>query len=317
MLKQVGGVPAVDALAAGLTQQQQQQQPADVKGAAAAADDEKTTAKSDAEASVLLQHEIAYVLGQMQHVHALPVLRRVLRDTAKQYDAIVRHEAAEALGAIGPSPDGSSLRILKEFCSDAQSEVAETCEIAVAKLLCDIEQQKQAQGVTDDEKKPSSGGGNGSAYDSVDPAPPTKHFKSVAELRTQLLDTKQSLYVRYKAMFALRNEGSADAVRALGAGCAQDKSPVFKHEVAYVMGQMQHEAAVPFLTALLADKKEHAMVRHEAAEALGSIGGDDVTKLLKAYQSADADIIVRESCDVALDIADYWEDDEQFDTTNQ
>jgi len=41
---------------------------------------------------------------------------------------MVRHEAAEALGAIG-SP--SSLPILEKFSSDPLVEVAETCQIAV------------------------------------------------------------------------------------------------------------------------------------------------------------------------------------------
>lgn len=41
--------------------------------------------------SVLLKHELAYCLGQMQDKRAIPILREVLED--KNQDPIVRHEA--------------------------------------------------------------------------------------------------------------------------------------------------------------------------------------------------------------------------------
>lgn len=41
--------------------------------------------------SVLLKHELAYCLGQMQDRRAIPILRIVLED--KVQDPIVRHEA--------------------------------------------------------------------------------------------------------------------------------------------------------------------------------------------------------------------------------
>lgn len=41
--------------------------------------------------SVLLKHELAYCLGQMQDKRAIPVLRSVLED--QKQDPIVRHEA--------------------------------------------------------------------------------------------------------------------------------------------------------------------------------------------------------------------------------
>ena len=47
------------------------------------------------------------------------------------------------------------------------------------------------------------------------------------------------------------------------------------------------------------------MVRHEAAEALGSIASDSTESLLKEFQS-DPEPVVSESCDVALDLAEYW-----------
>ena len=43
--------------------------------------------------SVLLKHELAYCLGQMQDKRAIPFLREVLED--KNQDPIVRHEAGK------------------------------------------------------------------------------------------------------------------------------------------------------------------------------------------------------------------------------
>ncbi len=47
----------------------------------------------------------------------------------------------------------------------------------------------------------------------------------------------------------------------------------FNFQVAYVLGQLQNKAASAALSNILRDVNEHPMVRHEAAEALGSIAG--------------------------------------------
>lgn len=44
-------------------------------------------------------------------------------------------------------------------------------------------------------------------------------------------------------------------------------------QVAYVLGQLQNKKASDALSQVLRDVNEHPMVRHEAAEALGSIAG--------------------------------------------
>lgn len=44
-------------------------------------------------------------------------------------------------------------------------------------------------------------------------------------------------------------------------------------QVAYVLGQLQNKAASDALSVVLKNVCEHPMVRHEAAEALGSIAG--------------------------------------------
>jgi len=109
-------------------------------------------------------------------------------------------------------------------------------------------------------------------------------------------------------MFALRNKNDEESALALASGL-DDDSAIFRHEIAYVLGQMQQPAAIKALQKLLSNMKEHAMVRHEAAEALGSIAETECEGILKKYQK-DTQNIVKESCDVALDIHDYWTSDE-------
>jgi deoxyhypusine monooxygenase len=48
------------------------------------------------------------------------------------------------------------------------------------------------------------------------------------------------------------------------------------------------------------------MVRHESAEALGGIGNDEALEILRHYLNKKEARIVRESCEVALDAAEYW-----------
>ena len=86
------------------------------------------------DSSALLGHELAYCLGQIGSTSALPILESVLRD--EQQHPMVRHEAAEAMGAIS---DLSSLALLQDYrdrVNECQA-VRETCEIAVAKLEWD------------------------------------------------------------------------------------------------------------------------------------------------------------------------------------
>ena len=84
----------------------------------------------------------------------------------------------------------------------------------------------------------------------------------------------------------------------------QCSSALFRHEIAYVLGQMQHKACVPQLIQQLRKLQENPMVRHECAEALGSIAQDECQEILKEY-ATDNERVVRESCEVALDMCEY------------
>ncbi|TNN77509.1 Deoxyhypusine hydroxylase [Liparis tanakae] len=152
--------------------------------------------------SALLKHELAYCLGQMQDRRAIPTLTAVLKDLKQE--PMVRHEAGEALGAIG---DLVVLDLLKEYSQDPVIEVAETCQLAVQRLEWLQTREEQTDDQNTDENP----------YCSVDPAPPAVR-KSASELRSTLLDESLPLFERYRAMFALRNLGTEVAVLALGDG---------------------------------------------------------------------------------------------------
>lgn len=82
------------------------------------------------------------------------------------------------------------------------------------------------------------------------------------------------------------------------------KSALFRHEIAYVLGQMQEPAGEAQLSVNLADPSESPMVRHECAEALGAIATETAMTVLQEY-AKDQERVVRESCEVALDICGY------------
>jgi len=272
-LRSVGGPSAIDAMATGLTS-----------------------------TSALLRHEIAYCLGQMGDVYAFNILEGVLSNKAEH--PMVRHEAAEAIGALAT---GRSMSVLLQYTSDPVPEVAETCQLAVARVEY-FDKNSEESG-----KK---------AYLSVDPAPPLPPAP-VEQLKEIFLDPTQHIFTRYRAMFALRDLGTDESVLALASAFTSPPinatsttpplyhSALLKHEVAFVLGQLQNAKAIPALTQALADAGETPMVRHEAAEALGAIAEKDAVPLLQQF-TKDKEPVVAESCIVALDVADYFNNTEEF-----
>eukprot|EP01112_Ceratiomyxa_fruticulosa_P016382 TRINITY_DN4938_c0_g2_i1.p1 TRINITY_DN4938_c0_g2~~TRINITY_DN4938_c0_g2_i1.p1 ORF type:complete len:360 (-),score=61.11 TRINITY_DN4938_c0_g2_i1:34-1113(-) len=247
------------------------------------------------EPSALLRHEVAYCLGQMGDLSAFPTLCKVLADVNEH--PMVRHEAAEAIGALGGESEGSEgISVLQRFCNDGVKEVAETCQLA-------LDRMKYYQTHAADSSS--------SVFLSVDPAPPHKP-QPTANLRAGFLDRSLPIFERYRYLFALRDKGDKEAIDALLACFDQEgESSLLKHEVAFVLGQLQHEAAVSGLTKVLERVSEAAMVRHEAAEALGAIATEGCLPLLQKY-AKDDERIVQESCIVALDVHDYLNNTEEF-----
>jgi len=142
-----------------------------------------------------------------------------------------------------------------------------------------------------------------SAYVTVDPALKPEGALSLDAARAMLTNESAPLHERYGALFALRDMNSREASLALAEGLRERSSALFRHEVAFVLGQVEDAATAEQLKASLADTGEHPMVRHEAAEALGAIGSAEAVELLRRY-ARDTEPIVAESCVVALGMYD-------------
>lgn len=104
---------------------------------------------------------------------------------------------AEALGAIGKE---DAIPILEEYKNDSVIELAETCQLALGRLLL-----------------PKSEANIQNIYGSVDPAPPSQ-IKCLEELETILNDENETLFNRYKAMFSLRDIASPESIIVLSKG---------------------------------------------------------------------------------------------------
>jgi hypothetical protein len=80
-----------------------------------------------------------------------------------------------------------------------------------------------------------------------------------------LVDPKQPLQARFRALFTLRGLGGPDAISWISRGF-EDSSALLKHELAYCLGQMRDARAIPVLADVLQDTSQEPMVRHEAGE---------------------------------------------------
>ncbi|CAK9159884.1 unnamed protein product [Ilex paraguariensis] len=231
----------------------------------------------------------------MQDLDAIPTLEFVLNDLSLH--PIVRHEAAEALGAIGVE---SNVPLLKSsLVLDPAQEVRETCELALSRI-----EELKNDGRSDDS----------SPFLSVDPQLQlllvTLFMSSGLFSGEVLLDDAKSMYGRYAALFALRNNGGDEAVSAIVKSLGA-KSALLRHEVAYVLRQLQNKTASNALSGILRDVNEHPMVRHEAAEALGSIADDQCIALLEEF-AKDPVRLVSQSCEVALNMLEFERSGKSF-----
>lgn len=228
--------------------------------------------------SILLKHEIYYCLGQMQSPLALEILLGI-----NEPDEMAEHEQMEALGCYPPNLE--IIAKLKAGLSKKSRVVRETCELALRNLDCDKDK----------------------LFNSIDPSPALA-TNDLQELKRILLDTKLELFERYKAIFALRNLNTTEAVEILALGF-EDDSALFRHEIAFVFGQMRQESSIPSLIRRVEDLTESGIVRHESVEALGSIGTTECCDILKKYLK-DENQVVRESCEVGLDMVEYENNNE-------
>jgi deoxyhypusine monooxygenase len=258
--------------------------------------------------SILIRHEACYVLGQMKDKRAVPLLTKILEDPNEH--EITRHEAAEALGAIG---DDGALDCLCQYTGHESVPLKETCVLGVDRLQ---------------ESDVSSGD-----YNTVDPVAVEKGSLKATEadieqLLHKLLSADTTLPEKYRCLFSLRSmttddhKPSVKAVIALGRALKDERtSALLRHEIAFVIGQLAFgmcasliPSCIESLKASVQDSSEHCMVRHEAAIALGSVAGDnkDIEEFLAEVgdlpidQNNQDEAIVIESCLIACESLRYW-----------
>jgi len=87
--------------------------------------------------------------------------------------------------------------------------------------------------------------------------------ESINRIGTVLANTKLPMKERFRALFTLKNLGGNLAIENI-AKCFNDDSCLLKHELAYCLGQMRDEYAIPCLIEVLKDVKQEPMVRHTA-----------------------------------------------------
>jgi len=178
------------------------------------------------------------------------------------------------------------LRLLSKFSNEI-TPLGQTCFLAVEGLKRDTARMCACQ------------------YASYDPAIGVADAteRDVPHYAALLGDATVPIYERYIAMFTLRNLGAG---QPLAQCLLEDRSsPVLRHEVAFVLGQLEYEAAAAALIENLSDIGEHVMVRHESAIALGSVGSPDAIVALQRF-SHDPEPMVAESCLVGMATAAYW-----------
>lgn len=267
--------------------------------------------------SVLFRHEAAYVLGQLGSPMAISFLEDTLADNSE--DEMVRHEAAEALAAIGSE---HSMTTLSGYLEDPSLPVKETCQLAVHSLKQKCQQREDEQ---QKERK--------SCFNTVDPSQPFEGCSAadVPRLFNLLIDPKEPLWTRYRALFTLRDLRVPAAATAVARALRHDEtSALLRHEIAFVLGQIQFPSSERSASATLSTKtppqpkvvqgldsfpastsaeaaaseaaqalvnclenpSEHPMARHEAALALGSLGSDARAAACDCGGSSLRDVVV-------------------------
>lgn len=182
--------------------------------------------------SALFRHDVAFALGQRQDADAIDALTALLEDPSEH--CMVRHEAGEALGAIG-TPE-CLVPVLRHAASSVP-EVRDTCLLAQQRLEFFARQD-------------TSGAADAAAparFQSVDPTPPFPTSVTPRELVAMLIDEAAPLFDRYRALFALRDRGGDTAVAVMAQCLSESRNALLKHEIAYVLGQMQDRMAVQSL----------------------------------------------------------------------
>ncbi len=127
-----------------------------------------------------------------------------------------------------------------------------------------------------------------------------KYKNNLNKLKEIYLNESNSLFKRYRAMFTQRDIGTNEAINILCEGLKDENSALFRHEIAFVLGQLMNveKNGIESLRNVLNNENESSMVRHEAAEALGSIAQKECMNIINEHLNDKQDV-VKESCIVA------------------
>ena len=253
--------------------------------------------------SDLLRHEICYAFGQMikfdeNRREIERFINSEIFDHPKKWASIVLHEAAEALGNIS---NDNNIKLLEQFLNYDDEIIKETCLLAIDNLnWMKNTNNGQTEGFDMSEKD----------YVTNDPSPPF-NFKKDPKYRDydylKSILKNGSLFEKNRVIFTLRNLGTKEAIILLCQCFTEEHTALFKHEIAFILGQMAEIAseALEKLEEVLQNENENPIVRHETALALGEISkGKD---LLKKY-STHEDQLIAESCIIAEEFVDYWKE---------
>jgi deoxyhypusine monooxygenase len=124
----------------------------------------------------------------------------------------------------------------------------------------------------------------------------------VSELCETLCDHTKPIGMRMRSLFYLRSVGGEAALDAI-CHALQDKAhngSLLRHELGFVLGQMNAVQCLPVLEAIIRDTNDDAMTRHECCEAVGAFGLPKTRAILEEF-SHDQEPEVRDTCILALD----------------
>ncbi|CDJ42282.1 PBS lyase HEAT-like repeat domain-containing protein, putative [Eimeria tenella] len=237
----------------------------------------------------------------MGNEFSISFLESLLKD--KSEDEMVRHEAAEALAAIG---DEASIDTLAAFLDDASVPVRETCELGIARLKLKqkegkkgekeekkAEKKEKKEEINEELNKDSNSDLNCEKnemkfanFNSVDPSLPFAGCTDTDALSLYfiLTDPQTSLAIRYRALFTLRDLRAPAAVALLAAALQHDSSSaLLRHELAFVLGQIRYPPAAAAAAAAPAPAAAAA-----PAPAAAAAGGEGREEFLAAAAAAAA-----------------------------
>lgn len=94
---------------------------------------------------------------------------------------------------------------------------------------------------------------------------------ALKQLAVSLQDAKAPLDGRFRSLFALKGLATSssghtkEVIDIIAKAFEDNDSALLKHELAYVLGQIQSEDAIECLEGVLKEEAEHPMVRHEVS----------------------------------------------------